>query len=131
MKWAKYKQQMNEKKNKTEAANPANSDNFAFPNGGWVCSECQNYNFCGRSSCNRCDKQKDDKDFNGKPKHLLKNETTQAKRVEPEIETPAKKDTQAPVATAAAKKGRKDGDWVCPFCSNLNFSFRNECNRCK
>lgn len=22
------------------------------------------------------------------------------------------------------------GDWICLMCSNLNFSFRNECNRC-
>ena len=25
----------------------------------------------------------------------------------------------------------KKGDWVCPFCDNLNFSFRTRCNRCK
>ncbi len=22
-------------------------------------------------------------------------------------------------------------DWICPFCNNLNFSFRTKCNRCK
>ncbi len=25
----------------------------------------------------------------------------------------------------------KKGDWVCPLCKNLNFSFRTICNRCK
>ena len=25
----------------------------------------------------------------------------------------------------------REGDWVCGFCNNLNFSFRNKCNRCK
>lgn len=25
----------------------------------------------------------------------------------------------------------RQGDWVCKYCRNLNFSFRNECNRCK
>ena len=24
----------------------------------------------------------------------------------------------------------KDGDWTCGECNNLNFSFRNKCNRC-
>jgi hypothetical protein len=45
---------------------------FHFPDGGWVCSSCQNYNFMGRVKCNRCQKQKSKSDFNGKPKHLLK-----------------------------------------------------------
>ena len=44
-----------------------------------------------------------------------------------------------------SKKGRKirgkkgaiqapsvrSGDWICPVCMNLNFSFRAECNKCK
>jgi hypothetical protein len=25
----------------------------------------------------------------------------------------------------------REGDWICKNCKNLNFSFRNECNRCK
>ena len=25
----------------------------------------------------------------------------------------------------------RQGDWVCKYCRNLNFAFRNECNRCK
>ncbi|CAG9326430.1 unnamed protein product [Blepharisma stoltei] len=29
-----------------------------------------------------------------------------------------------------AIKKRVDGDWNCPNCSNLNFSFRSTCNRC-
>ena len=24
----------------------------------------------------------------------------------------------------------KKGDWLCQFCSNINFSFRKRCNRC-
>ena len=26
--------------------------------------------------------------------------------------------------------GEKKNDWICPFCQNLNFSFRVKCNRC-
>ena len=25
----------------------------------------------------------------------------------------------------------RSGDWICQQCRNLNFAFRNECNRCK
>lgn len=25
----------------------------------------------------------------------------------------------------------REGDWICMFCQNLNFSFRSECNRCQ
>ena len=25
----------------------------------------------------------------------------------------------------------REGDWICKQCKNLNFAFRNECNRCK
>ena len=26
---------------------------------------------------------------------------------------------------------KREGDWICKFCNNLNFAFRKECNRCK
>lgn len=41
--------------------------NFEFPEGGWECSKCQNYNFKGRKECNRCKKPKTTKDSTGKP----------------------------------------------------------------
>ena len=25
----------------------------------------------------------------------------------------------------------RPGDWICLYCNNLNFSFRNSCNRCR
>ena len=28
------------------------------------------------------------------------------------------------------RDGQRPGDWICPKCSNLNFSFRTECNTC-
>ena len=28
-------------------------------------------------------------------------------------------------------KNIREGDWICLYCQNLNFSFRNECNRCQ
>lgn len=43
---------------------------FEFPEGGWECSKCQNYNFKGRKACFRCKKAKSDDDFEGKPEHM-------------------------------------------------------------
>jgi len=31
---------------------------FQFPDNGWVCKQCQNYNFPGRTCCHRCKKVK-------------------------------------------------------------------------
>lgn len=30
-----------------------------------------------------------------------------------------------------ASQGHRAGDWICVKCSNLNYSFRNRCNRCQ
>ena len=44
-----------------ETASPFTSEkkekeSFLFPDGGWECSRCLNYNFKGRKECNRCKK---------------------------------------------------------------------------
>ena len=44
---------------------------FDFPDGGWECSKCQNYNFKGRKECHRCKKAKADDDHDGKPTHMF------------------------------------------------------------
>ena len=51
--------------------NKKNKKSFSFPEGGWVCRPCQNYNFAHRNTCHRCKKQVDTNDFKGVPKHLL------------------------------------------------------------
>lgn len=48
---------------------------FDFPEGGWECSKCQNYNFKGRKECFRCKKSKDQEDYEGKPEHMFKCES--------------------------------------------------------
>ena len=47
---------------------------FEFPEGGWECHKCQNYNFKGRKECYRCKKAKSSDDIEGKPEHMLKPE---------------------------------------------------------
>ena len=100
--------------NSTEKKKP-----FHFPDGGWVCSVCQNYNFCGRVHCNRCGKTKAKNDHVGKPKHLLRKENTENEPVIP----------QRPKVKRTTKE--RTGDWLCLACRNVNFAFRQQCNRCK
>ena len=45
-------------------------NDFKFPDGGWECGKCQNYNFKGRKECHRCKKAKGDDDCEGMPQHL-------------------------------------------------------------
>eukprot|EP00826_Nyctotherus_ovalis_P005711 TRINITY_DN1129_c0_g1_i6.p1 TRINITY_DN1129_c0_g1~~TRINITY_DN1129_c0_g1_i6.p1 ORF type:complete len:257 (-),score=38.16 TRINITY_DN1129_c0_g1_i6:164-934(-) len=105
--------------NKCDAAGKRKAVNsFKFPEGGWVCLACQNYNFCGRVKCNRCGKTKTKDDPVGKPKHLLRKENDE--------NFPATQQSRP-------KKSLKErtGNWLCLSCQNVNFSFRQRCNRCK
>lgn len=80
-----------------------------FGKNGWECCSCNNFNFQSRTVCNRCGKEKDPKS-----KKQLKYEAELAKR-----------DNSKKVLI------ERKGDWACPKCKNLNFSFRLACNRCK
>lgn len=106
---------------KSEDLQKSEKPQFKFPDGGWVCLACKNYNFCGRVKCNRCGKNKTKDDPVGKPKHLLKRENDE---------------NDPPTHTKSASSHKKNlkeraGDWVCVSCRNINFAFRKECNRCK
>lgn len=65
---------MNKSKKKENAKEDIQGNNFSFPDGGWVCSFCQNYNFYGRMKCNRCSKIKTKEDCEGKPQHIIRKE---------------------------------------------------------
>lgn len=58
----------------TEQGKRAAPCSFEFPDGGWECSKCQNYNFKGRKQCHRCKKPKTVKDNTGRPEHMFKPE---------------------------------------------------------
>merc|ERR1711981_1157097 len=97
---------------------------YQFPDGGWECSKCQNYNFKGRKNCHRCKKPKSTDDFEGKPEHML-------------VPAPEKAAVKAKNRKRRQHRGEneKDGaepkaDWVCQRCFNFNYSLRTVCNRC-
>ena len=72
-------------KNKSSAKKARGA--FEFPDGGWECSKCQNYNFKGRKECNRCKKVRTTKDLSGKPAHLQKLNQDQKKDKVPDLTT--------------------------------------------
>ena len=87
-KWGKYKKKENKNKKRNDDSarqqkgKVQEGNDFSFPDGGWVCSQCQNYNFLGRVKCNRCQKPKSKLDANGKPKHLLKPAATSSSNLD-------------------------------------------------
>lgn len=125
------------------------NNGFNFPDGGWVCSFCQNYNFCGRIKWNRWYKIKTKEDSEGKPQHIIRKEIKNKRKIEennvnnminvkklvkPKIQAfKAQQDNSQHVSSETSNdmNNEKLGDWVWFSWSNLNFSFRKICNRCK
>ncbi|XP_052859225.1 uncharacterized protein LOC128266621 [Drosophila gunungcola] len=71
----------------------------------WVCTLCRNSNFVWRSSCNRC----------------------QATKVSASGQGTS---TGSGGADGARSWRPRKHDWPCGFCFNLNFWYREKCNRC-
>ena len=79
-----------------------------FGKRGLECEKCSNFNFVSRTISNRCESPKQPKSL-GQIK--IENEQKSGERKKkPLIE--------------------RNGDWQCPMCHNLNFAFRQSCNRC-
>ena len=74
---------------------------------GWICRQCNNFNFETRNKCNRCQSIK-----MPKTKEEIKKKKEKNKKNKKKI------------------KERKT-DWLCLNCKNLNYGFRKNCNRCK
>ena len=108
-----------------------NKRQFSFPDGGWECSKCQNYNFKGRKSCHRCKKAKCEADIEGKPEHMnMAAEKKQQLKSQAKLNRKVQRAKKVPTDLIDAAADRS-GDWVCQKCSNHNYSFRNFCNKCQ
>lgn len=79
-----------------------------FGRRGWICEQCNNFNYDSRHKCNRC----------GIPK--------QAKLINSAL-TSIVSDQNMEVDQSSSHKG----DWCCQNCNNLNYAFRLVCNRCQ
>ena len=117
----KIKEQNNEVKKEQESIkdykyNPNNIKEInyeyifeKFGKRGWECEKCNNFNFETRNICNRCELPKC-------PKSL--------EQIKIENEQKSLERKKQPLV-------EREGDWKCPKCHNLNFAFRNSCNKCK
>ena len=87
---------------------------------GWICDQCNNFNYNTRNKCNRC----------GVPKSPKKT-TKLKKKLENKRKNELKLNPNSQMENNNKKRIKeREGDWICPKCSNLNFSFRILCNRC-
>ena len=75
---------------------------------GQICSLCNNFNYNTRNKCNKCNASKSPKKIK-KRKGTNENEDTKSNK----------------------QFSERVGDWICFKCKNLNFAFRNVCNRCQ
>lgn len=74
--------------------------------GDWICPNCDNHNFASRDSCNKCHA----------PKKVI-----QARRVPATVQR---------VVAPNTNVNKRDGDWFCPSCGDLNFARNLECRKC-
>lgn len=107
---------------------------FAFPDGGWECSSCCNYNFKGRKRCHRCNKTMNETDKVAKPEHMSLSEQERAalKAVKNLKKLELKKESLSNKSFQAINSSENEGQcaWNCARCSNKNFAFRDSCNKC-
>ena len=89
---------------------------------GWICDQCNNFNYDTRNKCNRCGIPKSPKKIS-KLKRKLENK----KKEQMKLQQSTKKDDDE----KKKKLKERKGDWICAKCGNLNFSFRIICNRCQ
>ena len=85
---------------------------------GWVCCQCRNFNYENRKQCNLCGKPKSNFVF-GKKNQEICDFFEQNNLEIPKI-----------CLEKTKKLVVREGDWSCAECSNINFSFRDTCNRC-
>ena len=92
--------------NDNEILNPDDYLIKMFGRTGWICRQCNNFNFETRNKCNRCQEIKMPKT----KEEIYKNKENKKKNKK--------------------KNKERKTDWMCLNCKNLNYGFRKNCNRC-
>lgn len=80
--------------------------------GDWMCSSCGNHNFASRMECNKCRCPK-----MGRPGQMAYSRQPMAQA--------------SPAQAMPGNQPIREGDWMCPKCSNHNFAIRVQCNKCQ
>jgi len=81
-----------------------------FGKKGWICILCNNFNYETRNKCNRCGEIKNSKKINN-----LKFKMKKDKKYNNQNDN---------------QNDNQNKDWICSYCKNFNYSFRNICNKC-
>ena len=93
--------------------------------GDWDCNKCNNSNFAFRNECNRCGESRSQS--GGRRDGGRRDDRRDSRGGD-------RSDRRDSRGGDRNDRGSKptyaDNDWDCNKCSNSNFSFRNECNRC-
>ena len=99
------KSSMNEEKKKRKKKKKNDGITIEmFGRRGWICEQCNNFNYESRSKCNRCGVVK---------QPVLVSDMFSKDEIK------------------RNNKCDRKGDWCCHNCNNLNFAFRSICNRCQ
>ena len=96
------------KKKKSKKKKKKEKDEFTiemFGRRGWICEQCNNFNYDSRHKCNRCGIPKQPKVINSSLNLVNLNNGNE--------------------------NDSHKGDWCCKNCNNLNYAFRLVCNRCQ
>jgi len=89
--------------------------------GDWICPACSNHNFKSRQQCNRCQT----------PRPVSAGFAAQAQMTLPSPRPSSAPSLPPHAGPLIAPTGMREGDWICPQCSNHNFATRGQCNRCQ
>jgi len=110
------------------------SKGFMHGKNGWHCHSCNNFNFEGRSKCNKCKKYPIDLIINNdKNNKNTKNSNMHIQTVynhKNSNDSTKEKNEMTNKKKTKKKLIERSGDWTCIHCKNINFSFRKRCNRC-
>lgn len=129
-------------------------NNVSKKPGDWSCDKCGNLNFAKRDNCKRCgrknpiEKQQERKrgDWNCMACGTLNfasreqcfhctlkkggEEKAEQKEAEPEEENAEQKKAESAEPEVGAPPQIRDGDWLCPGCSFVNWGSRKSCMQC-
>ena len=121
-------------KKKNKKKKKKSKDEFTiemFGRRGWICEQCNNFNYDSRNKCNRCGILKQAKIINY---DLIPFTVSSA-----HTQVSSNKSTSAFTASSDDNEDKTGkvvnvsykGDWICSNCNNLNYAFRLTCNRCQ
>ncbi|DAC36071.1 MAG TPA: hypothetical protein D7I05_00340 [Candidatus Poseidoniales archaeon] len=98
--------------------------------GDWDCPKCNNSNFAFRTECNRCGEPRGDAPSKPGDGGFDRRNDRRGGFDRRNNDRRGGFDRRNDRRGGGRDNSRNRGDWDCPKCNNLNYSFRTECNSC-